>query len=438
MSLRRRIRSLADDAFVRNTSVLASGSMVAQGLAVAVLPLLTRLYSPDDFGDLAVFTATVATVSVAACLRYDIAIPLPDKERDAAGLVVVAGLCALGIAIASAAVLVLLGRTLHLVVLVPVAVFFTGLYSALQSWCVRETRFASVSKARAVQAVAACGVQLGTGLGRFGPLGLLLGAVLGPVAGALVLSAGLGRRFRNLVAATAWSDICGLAAAFSRFPKFSTFEALSNSAGAQVPILLIASIANGAEAGFVFLAVYALQAPMGLLGGAVAQVFLSEAPDRQRSQNMGALVLSTLEKLAMLGIGPILFAGIVAPDVVPKIFGQEWVRSGILMSWMAPWCVMQLLSSPISMALFIANRHETALFLQLFGLALRVGSVLIAAPAVAAEAFALSGFAFYATYLVVVLRVAGVPVRRMWATLWKALPLVLAWSALGVVIALML
>ena len=48
------------NSFVRNSSLLVGGTLTAQILLVAASPILTRLYSPSDFGLLGVYTSMLA------------------------------------------------------------------------------------------------------------------------------------------------------------------------------------------------------------------------------------------------------------------------------------------------------------------------------------------------------------------------------------------
>src|SRR3954454_20274925 len=79
------------------------GGALGQGMIVLVSPLLTRLYTPADFGVFAVFTALVLMLSVVATLRLETAVVLPERDEEAAALawsalsaaVVIAGLVGL-------------------------------------------------------------------------------------------------------------------------------------------------------------------------------------------------------------------------------------------------------------------------------------------------------------------------------------------------------
>ena len=73
--------------FVRQVSILAGGTALGQLVSIAASPLLTRLYTPESFGILAVYASTLAIMSISASLRYELAIPITNKDEDIAGII---------------------------------------------------------------------------------------------------------------------------------------------------------------------------------------------------------------------------------------------------------------------------------------------------------------------------------------------------------------
>ena len=68
--------------------MIAGGTAIAQGINILSTPILSRMYSPEDFGIAAVFVSLIFLLSVVASLRYELAIPLPKTERHADALVI--------------------------------------------------------------------------------------------------------------------------------------------------------------------------------------------------------------------------------------------------------------------------------------------------------------------------------------------------------------
>ena len=110
-------------------------------------------------------------------------------------------------------------------------------------------------------------------------------------------------------------------------------------------------------------------------------------------------------QLLKIGVIPLFVICLLAPSIVPLIFGKAWQRTGEMMLWMLPWFVMQFLVSPISMSLHITGNQKVALLLQIFGLGIRVGGMYLFSIFISNfmfEYYALSGFIFYSLYLLII------------------------------------
>ena len=75
--------------FSRNVLTLMTGTSIAQAIPIAISPILTRIYTPEDFGVFALYMAIATVVSVIATGRYETAIMLPKKDSEAINLFIV-------------------------------------------------------------------------------------------------------------------------------------------------------------------------------------------------------------------------------------------------------------------------------------------------------------------------------------------------------------
>ena len=274
--------------FLGSVGVLVGGTGIAGAISALMLPVLTRLYTPHDFSLLAVLTGMISIISVAACLRFDIAIPVPELDSEAANVLGLAVLSLAGIVILLSGAWLLVPASLlarlnqpdidAYLWLVPVGVMVVALNSALQYWLIRKKDFAAIARNRVAQAGAGAGAQVAVGWLNGMALGLLLGPTVAAGAGSAALAYRIASVEQNRPKGVSWRGMRAAFSSYHRFPKYSVLEALSNNAGIQLPIIMIAALANGPEAGFLMLAISVIQAPMGLLGTAVGQVFLSRAP----------------------------------------------------------------------------------------------------------------------------------------------------------------
>lgn len=442
-TLRSRVSKLIGRGFVRNVGVLVGGTAFAQALMVLILPVLTRLYSPEDFAVLAVYASILGIFSGIACLRFEIAIPIPKEDNEAASLLILALVSSAviatlvgGIALTYPSELVALtGQTgfAPYLWLLPLGILFAGSYNALQYWASRYNQFTLIAKTRLTQASSSAVIQIGSGWLGFTPFGLLFGHMVNTGAGFIALGIATWRRDRKLITSIRWVSLVGALRRYHRFPTYSTVEALANGANIQLPILIIAALVAGPEVGFLMLAARIMAAPMRLVGGAVSQVFLARAPEEMRAGHLDGFTSKVLFGLVKAGVGPLLYLGVVSPFVFKFIFGSDWGRAGVLVSWMTPWLIFQFMASPVSMLLHVTDNQKIALLLQVTGLLIRVSFVLVAfyaSPEYISEAYCLSGLVFYCLYLYVILRVVGFGMMKLVGAFVRA------WKELGCWVAL--
>lgn len=414
MIIPKRLHVLLQTKFSRNVFVLVGGTAFAQLIGLLSLPLLTRIYSPEDFTVLATYASILAIVTSIACLRFEIAIPIPKDQEGAINLFALS-VISLVITTLLTWLIISLGaewinevtnqRLAGYLWLLPIGVFFGGSYSALQCWMTREKEFPLVAQTRITQSLSGAATQLGFGYAGFVPFGLLLGHLLKSGSGVFKLLKYFLSKHRKKVSEVSVVELKKTFKRYDHFPKYSTWEALTNSAAIEVPVLIIATSLLGPEAGFLMLAMQLLSAPIGLIGSSVSQVYLSEAAQKFHTGELKSFTNRTVIMLAKIGFIPLLIAGTTAPFIVPLIFGEQWVRTGILISWMSPWFFVQFITSPVSMALHITNNQRIAMILQIFGLILRGGLVWFAVKYYngwVTEVYAISGFVFYLIYLVVI------------------------------------
>ncbi|WP_223533377.1 lipopolysaccharide biosynthesis protein [Pseudomonas sp. GL-RE-20] len=442
---RQHLSLVRNNKFIRNAGLLVGGTAFAQALMIAILPILTRLYSPEDFTVLAIYVSVLGIFSSIACMRLDIAIPIPDDDDEATSLLVLSLISATSLAAITLILICFWPNELAALSgqpkiesylwLLPLGIWFSGTYSALQFWATRKKKFIDITKTRFSQAISSSCVQLGFGWAGITPLGLLLGQLINSGAGAIGLAFKTINESAHLYSRIKPNHILYTLRKYDHFPKYSTLEALANSGSIQLPILIIAAIAAGPEAGFLVLATRIMAAPMGLIGGAVAQVYISQAPEEMRHERLGSFTASIIGGLFKSGAGPLIFAGIIAPTVFPLVFGADWTRTGVIISWMTPWFLMQFISSPVSMILHLTNNQKAALLLQITGLIIRVGSLLVAAlffNSSLTELYALSGFIFYTAYMGAIIWFGKIQTKDLAKALSSGWSYILIWTLLAI------
>ena len=392
------------------------------------MPLLTRFYSPEDFSILALYVAILTIAAPVTCMRLDTAIPLPESDDEAANLLALALSSTIVVIVLLGLVVLFFGTALTTAVgrpeiaphlwLVPFGVGLMGFYSSFQYTVMRQKAFTLIARTKVMQALAGLSSQIGLAWAGYVPLGLLLGHALMSGAGVVTLALRIFRQSAGEGALTAvsWYRMLQALNTYRRFPQYSVAGDLSNNAGIQLPILLIAAFITGPEAGLLFLAMRAVGTPMTIVGGAIAQVYYSYAADYARQGTLADETTKIFKRLSRMLVVPMLALCLFAPDLFRIAFGPEWERAGIIVIMMMPWYAFRLISSPISMVMHVQMRQRLMLMLTLAGLVIRVLPLLLVlsiTPEHAIMVFAITSALFYAAILTVFLAVAGISIQTL-------------------------
>ena len=379
------LKRLAGSPFARSVGVLASGTAVGQGLIILASLALTRLYSPEDFGSFAVFSATLFCLLQLASMRYDWAVLVPESDREAASLLVLS----LGIATAVSAVtggaVLLWGDRLtrwtnspslapHLWLL-PVSLWAAGIYQAFNAWCTRRKSFHHVAWSQVSQNLARVVFQIGLGFLHPGALGLMAGDVVGRWAGAGELAARARRDDPGALSGVRAKEVFKAASRYRRFPLFSSGASLLHQAGLQLTPLLIAVLYGAPVAGWYSLGQRVVGLPLVTVGNSISQVYAGHASELARNDApaLRRLFLKTSLVLGLAGSVPFGLMAVLGPWLFSAVFGREWVETGRYFQVLAPMCLVQLVVVPLAQTLAILERQSVQLGWDVVRLALLVG-----------------------------------------------------------------
>ncbi|AJF08085.1 hypothetical protein GSUB_15325 [Geoalkalibacter subterraneus] len=376
-------RLLPKNKFARSVSVLVGGTTGAQALMVLASPLLTRLYTPEDFGLLAVYSGLLALFAVIASLRYELAIPLPESNTEAANVLVLSLLVVLLMTGISVLMVLLAGQQIahaldtpklaQFVWLLPIGVLLSGIYKVFNYWAVRTKAFGDIARTRISQTLATLAVQL---FGyKLGGLALLFGQAGGQGMGSLRLarSAIKHQEFNTW----SWGGVWLAAKRYKQFPLFSTWSGLFNAAGTQLPPLMFAALFSAGAAGLYALASRILRLPMTVLGGAIGQVYFSDLAKAKQSGGFSTQVEKAAEGLLKVSLPAAAAFMLLAPEIFGLVFGTDWRLAGDIARWMTPWILFQFISSPLSVVYFVLEKERLGFFFQVSMFLVRLSVVFL-------------------------------------------------------------
>jgi len=354
--------------FARSVSILAGGTAAGQAVVVLASPLLTRLYSPEDFGLLAVYASLLALILVVASLRYELAIPLPEDDGQAANIVALCLLIVLCTSLVTAVAVLFFREPITNALgvptlasymwLLPIGVMLGGVYSVFNYWAVRTKSFTAIASTKLRQALATIAIQLAAF--RLGGIALLFGQIAGQSVG----TASLARPAFAMSAfkEVSWQKIIVLAEQYRRFPIFSTWSGIFGTVGIQLPPLVLATVFGSPAAGYYIVAHRVLGLPSSLIAGAVSPIFFGHGARCNQEHEIAELVRKTYEKLSVIALPPAILVFLFAPYLFGIIFGNQWADSGVLARWLIPWLFMAFITSPLTPVSAIMGREKESMW----------------------------------------------------------------------------
>lgn len=369
---------------------LFSGTALAQIVPLIVTPVVTRIYTPSDYGVLAVFVTCSSLCAVAATLRYDLAILLPADERDAMALTILCGLCVLcGAAVVFLFILICHNSLLQVLrtsavamwmYLVPVSVVFVGWSSGLNYWLNRQKQDPRIAISRVTVALIGATASVAFGVTGFGSAGLILAVVIGQFAALCMLLGWARREVCGGLRGIDGADLRRVAVSHAKFPMLSLPSDGINALSQQLPVLMLSQFFGSAVAGHFAFSQRILGMPLNLMSQSISDVFRQRASaDYSKHGNCRSIFTKTSRMLGALSIVLLVIIFLFAPAIFREVFGAPWEEAGRYTRYLAPLYMFRFIVSPLSYVFYIANRQGADLVGQVALLAVSVGSMSLGA-----------------------------------------------------------
>lgn len=383
-------RVVPKGSFAESAATMLTGTALAQAVPVLLSPVLTRQYSPADFGGFAVYSAVVAAVAVFSTGGYDNAIILANDEKSASNsfflsLIITAILTLLCIVAVifggpSIAGLLNVSGESGWVFLIPVGIFLVGLYRAFNYWLIRKKMYKRLAARKVLQSLVMIVFQIVLGFMAFGGTGLIIGYIAGQVAGYAFLAWQIWREDSDKLGYLSFDAAWEQAKEYKNFCFFTTPSDFVGVLAAQAPNVLITKVFSVSMGGLFSLPKRMLDVPVTLLSQSVFDVFKERASrDYRESGNCRLIYRKTLKALVLLSILPFFFFFFLSPWLVPFVFGEQWRVAGEYARFLSIASLFYFVANPLMYVFSVVGRQYYELLLRLALLVLVVGSVYMGA-----------------------------------------------------------
>ena len=377
------INEIKKNTYLIQILTLMSGTLLAQIIMLGSIPILTRIYTPTEFGFFSLFISVITIFGSISSLKYDQAIMLPKLEKNAQALVLLSVILTISITLLSIIVIYIFSvfileyfdNNLIIVCLIPVGILLTGLVQIFTAYSSRNQFYKHLSTTKVINASILASIQIS--------FKYLL-------------------NYNSLVSGKLFADFISLVLLYRyhvkkqtlqlkqmtkkriklnidrhhHFPKYQTGTVFLNSLSQNIPILLLGTLYSSEIAGFYALTIRVLQAPIGLIGMSTKEVFYQRASKLYgNNESFFSLYKNTTLGLLKIFILPLLIIFLFGEELYTIIFGLKWSTSGVYSEILIFWLLFAFINTPSIMSFSILGLQKNQLKFEIISILLRIISI---------------------------------------------------------------
>lgn len=380
--MKEQIRKIARSELVRNSAKLLSANVIAQAIGLLVYPILTRLYSPEDFGLLNLFLSIGGVLVLLSTAEYQYAIVLPKKDEEARGLVHICGFLLLittGIVLLSVpfskpiACLFNTPELANWYWLMPLFVFVMGLWNILNYWYLRKKAYNHISGYQMWQSILSASGKLG-----FGKMGYLQGGLISSTIIAAILSI-----ITSLI--LSWKNICHtlfcsteiqltkIAKKYKNYPIYSLPHSLTNIIASSLPTFIMIPTFGTKIVGYWGVAILLGFSPLSIIARTLNQIIFQHISNKVNcKQKIGTFFL----RFTLYAIGtivPIFFIlYYIIPQIVQILLGPDWIETSNYLRILLPWLGVNFLTASAGSLYDIFFQQKSSFYFELCAIFCRI------------------------------------------------------------------
>lgn len=381
-----RMPKFCKSTYVKDTAILTFGVVIANVVPLVAYPILSRLYTPEDFGHLSLLTSISALLSIIATLHYESAILITKNSKLAAELIIAIQIIALSFLFVAGLILISFSGIISSLLnaakisswlwICPICAYCIVVFNCYNEWCVKHSLFKSLSINKIIN-------------GSVLPLGKIvfyflrsIGMFVGELAGQLITGIScLIRAFRSdsqYFCRPSVMHMLYLLKRYNKFPKNVLPGRLLNKVGLEIPIFLITAYFSAEELGYYSMAATLLVLPSKVIGKAISDTFRQKANSLINFQgNCSSFFKKVFLSLFLISLLSFSFLYLVAPIVFEIVLGVNWITAGYYCRILCFAMAIGLITDFGIGLYYIRERTDLFLYWQIFYFLLTLISMLI-------------------------------------------------------------
>lgn len=370
--------------FKLNVATMFSGTVISQAIYLLLYPILTRIYSPTNFGQFAIFITFLSILTVISTGQYELAILLPKKKSNFKsiiyGVIIISFISSILITIILFLLFPILQKynliiSFNLIYIIGISIFINSLYQIGFQLSIRFKNFKSISTINIINVFTSILFQFLLSKTSLKDIGLVIGYMIGTLAAVIFLYLKNKKIFIINDTKKLFLNIKKQLIRYKKFPIFNLPATLVNLSANQAPNILLNTFGQSIIGHF-SLSQRILGSPITLFSSSITHVFKERASsDYRKYGSCRDIFIKTFKSLFLISFIPFILIYIFSPKYISIIFGSEWQTAGIYIRALTIMYFFKFTISPLTYIIIIAEKQNLNLILQILLLIVTIISI---------------------------------------------------------------
>ncbi|MBT9952051.1 type 8 capsular polysaccharide synthesis protein Cap8K [Staphylococcus aureus] len=352
--------------FIGDSFLMILSSGIAQVILIITTPIITRLYSPAEFGEFTIFSNIAMILIPIINARYDLLIVNAKNDRSANILSQISFLISLLILLILIPILAISAWLYQNFILdfifIIIMLFLVSLTNIFTNYLNKERKYKVLSLINVFRAGSMALLQIIFGLLSLGSLGLIIGFSLSYITG-ITLGYKTFKKHFNIVRNK--EETKALFLENKNQLVYSTPSILLNGLSFSVVVFFIGILYTNTEVGIYGMAIRVLGIPVTIISLGLSKIFMQQANDyyieRGNFRNLLLKFSSTLVIVSIILYVPLY---LFSEELVNILLGHSWVDAITVIKIVIPLFVIRLIVSTVSLSVIVLQKQQLELILQ--------------------------------------------------------------------------
>lgn len=357
---------ITSNKLIANTAKLSISNIIMYVLPIVVTPILSRIYSPSDFGEWGIFSSYVAIITIILfCGFENLIIKADSKElKSILSLCIFIGICTISIV----GIIIKIGTSYNiffiqnipnkeLLILYLIAYF---IYTIAYNISNRYEQYNTLSLANLIQGGSQAIFRIIFGLIVLTYInGLILGTTLSLFITGIYIFYTLNLNFRGTK--TSLKDMCHIVKKYYKFPIYDAPSSLLSFAAFNLPLIILSYFFDKSSIGCYSIIIQLLLMPMTLIGSSMGRVYYQELSQAETYQEISSKTNTILKITAIISIMPLVAISLGGDKIIILFLGKQWSTVSIIALCLSLWAFPTILTQPLLPIFRALNKQEVLL-----------------------------------------------------------------------------